>query len=109
MKALVGGGEATLVEAVSLLLYPATTHASRTATSQPAMPTSTTINVRVRDGFFLAEPEANVFVKLARNVRLTGGLGYRLVDGGRNFDHHDNDNRLRGVTGSIALQIGGGS
>jgi uncharacterized protein YjhX (UPF0386 family) len=73
------------------------------------MPTSTIINVRVRDGFVLAEPEANVFVKLARHVRLTGGVGYRLVDGGRNFDHDDHDNRLGGASGSIALQIGGGS
>ena len=72
MKALFGGGEATLVEAVSLLLYPAHTYAGRTAKSQPAMPTSTTINVRVRDGFFLAEPEANLFVKLARTVRPAG-------------------------------------
>ena len=72
-------------------------------------PTLTTVNVRVRDGLFVAEPEANVFVRLGRNVRLTGGVGYRLVDRGRNFDHGDTDKRLRGATGTIALQIGGGS
>ena len=67
----------------------------------------TTFNVRVRDGFFVAEPEINVFVRLARNVRLTGGIGYRLVDARRNFDYSDDDNRLRGASGSVALQIGG--
>jgi len=36
--------------------------------------------------------------------RLTGGIGYRFVGSG-----HHTDDRLSGVTGSVGLQIGGGS
>jgi hypothetical protein len=117
VKGLIGGGEATLTETASLLLYPTPlpiptplpTPNVITGRPLPTPPTLTTVNVRVRDSFFVAEPEATVFVKLARSVRLTGGVGYRLVDGGRTFNHDDRDTRLRGASGSIALQIGGGS
>ena len=45
-----------------------------------------------------------MIIRLTRNVRLTGGVGYRVTSSeGRN------DDRLRGATGSVALQIGGGS
>src|SRR5207237_724155 len=57
VKTLVGGGEATLVQPVSLLVYPTPT--GRTPTPQPVVPTLRTINKRVRDGFFVAEPEAD--------------------------------------------------
>ena len=60
--------------------------------------------VRFHEGFFIAEPEVNLLVNLRRNVRLTAGAGYRLTSGGR-----DTDNRLRGATGSIALQISSGT
>jgi hypothetical protein len=57
----------------------------------------------VRDEFFVAEPELDARVRLTKNVWLTGGVGYRLVTADRR-----DDDRLRGATASVSLQIGGG-
>src|SRR5207247_2100283 len=55
-----------------------------------------------RDHFFVFEPQANALVRLTRLLRLDAGVGYRLIDGGDGLDR-----RLRGISGSVALQIGG--
>src|SRR5207247_7937205 len=55
-----------------------------------------------RDHFFVFEPQANALVRLTRLLRLDAGVGYRLIDGGDRVDR-----RLRGISGSVALQIGG--
>ncbi len=57
----------------------------------------------VHDDVFIAEPEANVSVRLTRQLRLTGGVGYRLSAGARG-----SDSDIRGATGTVALQVGGG-
>lgn len=112
-KALVGGGEATLTTPVTEMFLLRDGRDSRIEQTQPLRPgqapaplaqTFRTVNVRLRDSFFVAEPEANVLFNLSRSFRLTAGIGYRLVGADRNLD-----DRLRGVTGSVALQIGGGS
>ena len=59
---------------------------------------------RFRNGFFVAEPEANVLVRLSHRVQLTGGVGYRAI-GSKSRERR---NELRGATGSVAVQIGGG-
>jgi hypothetical protein len=61
------------------------------------------VNLRVREEFFLAEPEATLIVGLTRKFRVTAGAGYRLIAGARGTR-----NALQGATGSVALQIGGG-
>jgi len=66
--------------------------------------TLTTRVVRREQGFFVAEPQADVIFKFTNHLRLTGGIGYRLI-GAEDRD----DSRLRGVSGSVAFQIGGGS
>ena len=106
VKTLIGGGEATIVTSIQEFLPVRVDADRRTGRSVPETraPTLTAVNVRARNDFFVAEPEANVLVNFARNVRLSGGVGYRWVGGARNVD-----SRLRGVTGSVALQIGGGS
>ena len=58
---------------------------------------------RFHDGFFIVDPEATLLVNLTHRLRLTSGVGYRLISGARGTD-----DRLRGVTGSLALQIGSG-
>ena len=108
-KALVGGGEATLTSRVTELVFPVGPFDGdgrdpRSSAPLRVQPSFRTVNVRVRDGFFVAEPEATAFVRLTRNFRLTGGVGYRLIGGARGLN-----DRLRGVSGSVALQIGGGS
>src|SRR5207245_11502630 len=68
-----------------------------------ALPISNgTLQVVFRDHFFVLEPQANALVRLTRLMRLDVGVGYRLIDGADGVDR-----RLRGVSGSVALQIGG--
>jgi hypothetical protein len=87
-RALIGGGEATLSRTVAQVI--------RT----PRGSATQNISVRYRQDFFVAEPEANVSLRLLGRLRLTGGVGYRLISSeGRD------ENRLRGVTGSLGLQI----
>ena len=97
-KALIGGGQATLTDTFTQLIrVPAFPPSRQTTTRQ------VTSQVRVRDEFFVAEPELDARVRLTRNIRLTGGVGYRLVSADRR-----DDDRLRGATASVSLQIGGG-
>jgi hypothetical protein len=50
------------------------------------------------EGFFVAEPEAQVVARFGSSMRLVGGIGYR-------FTTSDFSN-LDGVSGSIAIQFG---
>jgi len=109
VKGLIGGGRATLGTTVTQI------PAFRELPNVPDLrrfgidldrllraPTSS--RVRFGEGFFVAEPEVDVVVRLTRLLRLTGGAGYRFIDAsGRD------DRRLRGATGSVGFQIGGGS
>ncbi len=51
---------------------------------------------RYDGGFFVAEPEAQVVVRLGSSMRLQGGIGYRAVS----------NNGLSGVSGSVSMQFG---
>ena len=44
-----------------------------------AAPTLQTVTVPFRQGFFVAEPEANAFVRVNSRMRLMVGVGYRLM------------------------------
>jgi hypothetical protein len=101
VKALFGGGQATLGTTVDEFVFPppvAAPPGQRVPAPQPAI---RSITVREHSDFFVAEPEADMFVNFSRHVRLVGGVGYRFI-GDRAFDR-----RLRGATGSVSLQIGG--
>lgn len=56
------------------------------------------------DGYFVAEPQLNVNFKINGWIHISAGGGYRFVDGTRDMDH-----RLRGASGSLSVQLGGGS
>ena len=101
-KALVGGGEATVFDTVSVRLPEIRGPNGRITT--PA--TSVSERVRFRDGFVMAEPEALLSVRLTKTIRLAAGAGYRFTGSDRRGIGGD---RLDGATGSLALQIGGGS
>jgi hypothetical protein len=108
VKGLIGGGRATLDTALPQTLgfrdLPNLPDLRRFGIDlDRSLRIPTTSRVRVREGFFVAEPQLDVVVRLNRQLRLTGGAGYRLIDA------EGRDDRLRGATGSIALQIGGGS
>jgi hypothetical protein len=60
-----------------------------------------TIRVRVRDDFFVVEPQANVTFNVISHIAVTGAAGYRavaLTDGLRDL--------LDGPTASLGLQFG---
>ena len=101
IKSLLGGGQATLASNVTEIL-PLTDGRGFPfdGINRGAV---TTARIRFREGFFVAEPGVDLLVRLTRHVRLTGGASYRFV-GTEGRD----DNRLRGATGSLGLQIGGG-
>jgi hypothetical protein len=93
-KGLVGLGEATLSTVISdLVRVPRDVRFGRGVSP----------DTRVRFGrqFFIVEPEATLLVKLTNQIRFNGGVGYRLIAGAGGFEE-----QLRGLTGSVALQIG---
>ena len=76
------------------------------ALGRPSMPVFDDVRVfpdrrfRYRRDFFLAEPEVDVHVKLARHVGLAGGISYRAVDLPDQLD-----TLARGASGSVAVQF----
>lgn len=104
VKGLVGGGRATVVSSFSPFGDDDDRiHVLSGVGTQIVLPPIVT-SARVRESFFVAEPEANVIIGLTKRFRLTAGAGYRFVgtrERGRRSD-------LDGATGSVALQIGGG-
>ena len=103
-KGLVGGGRATLTGTYADFFD---LHDERGEPTRLPVRIPDT-RVRVRQDFLIAEPEANLLVNLSKHLRLTGGVGYRFIGSERGFERSARD-RLRGATGSVALQIGGGS
>jgi hypothetical protein len=57
----------------------------------------------VSDTFVIFEPQANAFVSVTRWLRINVGVGYRVVGGSDALD-----DELRGVSGTVAVQFGGG-
>jgi hypothetical protein len=113
VKGLFGGGQATLVSTVTTyvpapvpVLDPRNLQPGRIDPNLIRPPVPTTANVRFGEDFVVAEPEVDLLFRISRQVRLTAGAGYRFVGADR---HGIDDSRLRGATGSVALQIGGGS
>jgi hypothetical protein len=106
VKALLGGGQATVARSYTVFddgdhgdLRIQQPGGSRNVVVLPPIVTS----VRLRDDFFVFEPEAHVAFKLSKALRLKVGAGYRWIDQGR----YGLDG-LSGPSGSVALQIGGG-
>jgi hypothetical protein len=58
---------------------------------------------RVSDNFFVAEPQANVLLTLTDWMRVNAGVGYRLIGGTSLLE-----DRLRGISGTVAVLFGGG-
>jgi len=101
-KGLLGGGQATLSDTISVRVPEVRTN-GRVIT--PA--TTVSQRVRIRDGFAVAEPEAQLSFRLRKQLRLAVGAGYRFTGSDRRGGFRGD--RLDGATGSVSLQIGGGS
>ena len=100
-KALIGGGEATVGQQYTYV---------QPRRVGPGVPVTGTDFFHTN--IFVFEPEADVVVHLNQHMKLTGGVGYRLTGdpyyGSYGYNGYGND-RIDGVTGSVSLQIGGGS
>lgn len=101
-KGLVGGGQATLADTITVRVPEVRTNGRVIV---PA--TNVSQRIRVRDAFLLAEPEAQLSFKLMKQLRVAVGAGYRFTGSDRRGGFRGD--RLDGATGSVALQIGGGS
>lgn len=104
-KGLVGLGEGTLGTTLDLP-SPLFDRDRQGRLRMSASPTVSGRRARVifHDQFFIAEPEVNVSLRLAKWLRLSGGVGYRVIGSAEGLE-----DRLRGTTGNLALQFGGGS
>jgi hypothetical protein len=110
-KSLIGGGVATLADQVTTFV-PGPRPEPRGSRPAPGVPVPVTTTVLFDQGFFIFEPEANAFVNLSRHFRLTGGVGYRVIGDaywygyGYGYGYGNIGDRIGGITGSVALQIG---
>jgi hypothetical protein len=95
LGALVGGGQTRLPTTVSFVSFDHDVH-----DNMPPVMTTQSGTLLVREQFFVFEPEADVSVKLARQVRLAVGVGYRVIGGAFNAN-----SRLQGASGSVSLQF----
>jgi hypothetical protein len=94
IQGLVGGGSATATGDVSVV------HFDRTDTRK-VTPVFTTERLPFREDFFVAEPSADVVVRLSSHIRLHAGGGYRAVAGARGLN-----DEIRGATGTVAVEFG---
>jgi hypothetical protein len=58
--------------------------------------------IGVQDDFFVAEPQINMMWNLSAGQRIVFGIGYRAVGNAPYLG-----DELRGVSGSVAFQLGG--
>jgi hypothetical protein len=111
-RALVGGGSATMPRALGDLVRFDERGGHNIGrnlrfggrTINPINPIDPTELVTVNDDFFVVEPQLDVLWNLSRRYRINFGVGYRAVGWAPYLG-----DQLRGVSGSIALQVGGGS
>ena len=77
-KVLIGGGRATSTGSSADFFDP--------RDDGPHVLGAPVVNVRVRQKFFVAEPEANLLLNFSKKVRLAAGVGYRFIRTERGFD-----------------------
>jgi hypothetical protein len=97
LGALVGGGSSTL--AVEVTGYPRGHRPWRGPGADPGEPR--TFLVPASEGFFILEPQASASLRLNRWLRLGAGVSYRVLAGAG-----DLGSRLRGVSGTVSVQLG---
>lgn len=114
VKGLVGGGDATVTARYSEVYGTAPPYGSPDVTfghgnrpgrpsHQPPPPITPNTQLVFHEGFFIAEPQAQLMWNVSSNVRLTFGAGYRIIAGADPVD-----DRLRGPIGSVSVEFGGG-
>jgi hypothetical protein len=100
VKALIGGGRATLSDTIGDL-FDDHFRDDDPFGRHPLISSLANTVVRFREDFFVAEPEADIRVNLTKDIKLTGGVGYRLIGDARRVG-----DQIRGATGTLAVQVG---
>ena len=95
---LVGAGTTTLPVEVTGFLRPRFFGRRRHGVD-PGEPQS--FRVAATEGYFIAEPRASASLLLTRWLRPGAGVSYRPIAGAGGLD-----SRLRGVSGTVAIQMG---
>jgi hypothetical protein len=112
-KVLLGGGQATTPQTVTQVVgLPSPRELDRLTQAQYndlVRAHTVTSTIGLRQDFFVAEPEINARIAIAKAVRLTFGAGYRFA--GDNWWHYHgggfHNDRISGAVGSFGVQIGG--
>ena len=78
-------------------------HPDRPSHQPTPPPITPNTQIVFHEGFFIAEPQAQVMWNVSSNVRLTFGAGYRIIAGADPIN-----DRLRGPIGSVSVEFGGG-
>jgi len=102
VRGLVGGGVATTIDTIPAYNYKYPQPLDGRGPFVPGPPSTSLVTVHTHTDYFVAEPQANVLFNLSPRLRVSLGGGYRFIAGA-----WGDDGRLRGATGSIALQFGG--
>lgn len=116
-RALIGGGRATLSNTFGELLGPGVSQFDEVARFgrmhgvrgyTPRMDFDprniSTMRIAYTDEFFIAEPQINGFFRVTDWLRFNAGIGYRVIGG---TSAPNMDDRLRGLSGSVAIVFGG--
>ncbi|MCC7240963.1 MAG: hypothetical protein IT180_03480, partial [Acidobacteria bacterium] len=103
VRALIGGGSATLPRTLGDIVNidRPNFRVERPVRFGRGLDPGT--RIAVRDDFFIAEPQLNLLLNLSRRYRVSFGVGYRAIGAAPALR-----DQLQGVSGSVALQIGGG-
>ena len=103
-RALFGYGEGSVTAPYTTVPYPAyppvPTPFDHRPPNSPVKPVS--YLATYHDHFFVTDPQMDVIFRLSPHMRLTAGVGYRLLAG-----TYGTGSQLQGVAGSVSLQIGG--
>jgi hypothetical protein len=102
VRGLIGGGVATTIDTIPVYNYNYPQPLDGRGRFVPGPPSTSLVTVHTHTDYFVAEPQANVLFNLSPRLRVSLGGGYRFIAGA-----WGDDGRLRGATGSIALQFGG--
>ena len=101
-RTLVGFGNATLSDTYTALVGEQIRFGTNARGVRPARRGfNDSTRVAFEDNFFIAEPQANALWRITNWMSVDAGIGYRLIAGSDALD-----DRLRGLSGSIALQFG---
>jgi hypothetical protein len=99
-SALVGVGTAQLIDDFTVLQRDVDTRHAGGPVVATASDGTRIITARIRDDFFVVEPQADLNTRLTRHFSLDWSAGYRAIAAARALD-----NRLDGATGSVALRF----